>query len=457
MPQNNLDEAIYHCQTNDSGNADALALLFRDRLRYVRGVGWHVWNGNYWKPDPGECDAMQIIRQLAVRRQDAVRNHSNVMTKDMKELLAAACGLGNTSKAASCLKMAEGASPFKIELEDINNYPMLLVCPNGTVDLESMHLHPSNPSHMITNCTGVNYNPNAEAPLWKTFLEDVFTTKIGFPDYQFIKWFQKLLGYTLTDNIGERSMYLCFGEGANGKSTLLSIIDHVLGSYSSTAPFAHFLESKSELTNDTARLKGKRFISASESGPGKYMDEVKIKMMTGGDKITCRFLFKEFFSYRPTYKIFLSCNDKPRLRGTDNAIWDRMKIIPFNERFKGEDRDLKLYEKLAEESEGILAWMVDGCMDWQVSGLEDCATVREHTNVYRNEEDALGRFLNEKTKKKMGAFTTVEELWKAYSTWAKMNGENLIVSTLSLGHKMSQKGHDSTKPGNVRGYKDLEV
>ena len=456
MPYNNLDDAVYHCQTNDSGNVDALALLFKGSLRYVRGVGWHVWNGNYWKPDPGECDSMQIIRQLAIKRQEAIRNHSNIMTKEMKELLASACGLGNTSKAVTCLRMAEGAFPFKIELEDINNYPMLLVCPNGTVDVETTNLHPSDPSHMITNCTGVNFNPLAKAPLWKSFLEDIFTTKIGFPDYQFIKWLQKLLGYTLTDNVKERAMYICFGEGANGKSTLLNIITYVLGSYASNAPFAHFLESKSELTNDTARLKGKRFISASESGPGKFMNEVKIKMLAGDDIVTCRFLYNEYFSYRPTYKIFMACNDKPRLRGTDNAIWDRMKIIPFNVRFHDDERDLKLYEKLKDEAEGILSWMVEGCMQWQIEGLKDCATVKEATNVYRKEEDSFERFFTDKVRPKMGAFTTPEELWKAYNMWAKANGETEMSNTRALGQRMGKKGYHSS-PGRTRGYKDIEV
>jgi putative DNA primase/helicase len=456
MPQNNLDEAIYHCHYTDAGNADALALLFGGRLRSVHGLKWHVWNGNYWKPDT-DGYAIQLVRQLALKRQAVIRDHSNVMTKEMKENLASACGLENSVKAASCLKMAEGASTFSTSLDAINNYPMLLACPNGTVDLEVGKLYPADSSRMITNCTGVNFNPDAKSPLWKTFLEDIFITKIHTPDYQFIRWLQKVLGYTLTDNIGERSMYICFGEGANGKSTMLSIINHVLGSYAAAAPFAHFLESKNESTNDIARLKGKRFVTASESGPGKFMDEVKIKQLTGGDNVTCRFLYNEFFTYRPTYKIFLSCNDKPRLKGTDNAIWDRMKILPFNVRFKDDERDLKLYEKLVGEAEGILNWMVDGCTRWQIEGLEDCLTVKEYTNLYRTEEDALERFLKDKTKKRMGAFTTCEELWRAYNNWAKMNGENLIVSTLSLGHKMSQKGHVAKKSGNVSGYKDLEV
>ena len=456
MPYNNLDEAIYHCHYTDAGNADALALLFGDRLRFVHGLKWHVWNGSHWKPDT-DGYAIQLVRQLALKRQTVIRDHSNVMTKEMKENLASACGLENTVKAAGCLKMAEGSSTFSTSLNAINNYPMLLACPNGTVDLEIGKLYPADPSHMITNCTGVNFNPAAKSPLWKTFLEDVFVTKIGFPDYQFISWLQKVLGYTLTDNIGERSLYICFGEGANGKSTLLSIIDHVLGSYSAAAPFAHFLESKNESTNDIARLKGKRFVTASESGPGKYMDEVKIKQLTGGDYVTCRFLYNEFFTYRPTYKIFLSCNDKPRLKGTDNAIWDRMKILPFNVRFKDDERDLKLYEKLVNESEGILNWMVQGCIRWQIEGLEDCATVIEQTNVYRNEEDAFGRFFTDKVQKKMGAFTTVEELWKAYSIWARANGEPEIGSTIAIGHKMKKKGYQSMVTGKSRGYKGIEV
>lgn len=447
------DQEIFECHSTDSGNAKALSLMFGDKLRYVHNIGWHTWVGQYWRPDE-DNQVTEYAKELAKKRQMLV---VQLAKSDVKrdEMMSEAFRLENKGKVANCLKMAESAPPFSCLPDKLDQNPMLLACPNGTVDLETGKLKSANPDDLITHCTNVNYAPNTQATRWEQFLEEIFIHKPGIPDYELIDWVQKLLGYTLTGHVKERCLPVGYGEGANGKTTLINIISHVMGTYASAASFSNFLEKKFDTsTNDIAGLRGRRFVSAIETGPGKYLDEIKIKQLTGGDPISCRFLYQEYFQYYPEFKIFLACNDKPKVRGTDNAIWDRIKVIPFNARFEGDTCDKDLLSKLIAEAEGILAWMVEGCLLWQEYGLGDCDTVKLTTSTYRVEEDAFTRFFNEKvsTSANPDAFVTVQDLFIEYNNWATANGDKVIANTTRLGMEMGRKGYKSEHKSNERGY-----
>jgi len=456
-----IDSEIFNCHYTDSGNAEALALLFGDKLRYVHNIGWHVWNGQYWRPDE-DHKVTEFVKELAKERQMLVVELSARDKDDsagiIKNKMAKAFQLENKGKIANCLKMAESAPPFSTLSNELDSHPMLLSCPNGTVDLETGKLRSASPDDLITNCTSVNYVPGATAPRWEKFLDEIFILTPGMPDYELIDWVQRLLGYVLTGRVNERCLPVGYGEGANGKSTLIDTISHILGSYSGTASFTNFLERQLDgSTNDVAAMRGKRFVSAIETGPGKYLDEVKVKQLTGGDPISCRFLYHEYFQYYPTFKIFLACNDKPKIRGTDNAIWDRLKVVPFNARFVGKTQDKYLLSKLISEAEGILAWMVKGCLMWQEHGLGECDAVRLTSKSYRTDEDAFARFLQERVEHKAGAFTAVQKVFLEYGQWARANGEKELTTANRVGMEMSRRGYQSVHKNNVRGYHDIAI
>ena len=456
-----IDSQVFKCHFTDSGNAEALALMFGDKLRYVHNIGWHTWNGQYWRPDE-DHSVTEFVKKLARKRQVLVLQQSARDEDDsfgkIKDDMAKAFGLENKGKIANCLKMAESAPPFSTLSDKLDTHPMLLACPNGTVELEMGKLRSASPDDLITNCTNVNYVPGATAPRWEKFLDEIFILTPGMPDYELIEWVQRLLGYVLTGYVNERCLPVGYGEGANGKSTFIDAISYILGSYSSTASFSNFLERQLDgSTNDVAAMRGKRFVSAIETGPGKYLDEVKVKQLTGGDPISCRFLYHEYFQYYPTFKIFLACNDKPKIRGTDNAIWDRLKVVPFNARFVGKNQDKYLLSKLKAEAEGILAWMVKGCLMWQQQGLSDCDAVKLTSSSYRTDEDAFARFLQERVKDKTGAFTTAQKVFLEYGQWARANGEKELTTTNRVGMEMARRGYRSVHKNNVRGYPDIEM
>lgn len=450
-----LDKQIYECHYTDAGNAEALALLYGDQLLYVHGLGWHVWTGQYWKPD-AEDEAMQFVRKLAKKRQLLVIANQQDRGERKKEMVQA-FGLENTRSINSCLRMAQSTKPFSCLPSYLDTNPYLLACSNGTVQLDIFELREADARDLITHFTAVPYNREAKCPRWEKFLEEVLILPDGTPDYDLIEWLKKALGICMTGEVNERCCFVCHGTGANGKTTLMNVLNHVLGSYAGTTPFTHLTQNRDDTTtNDIAAMCGKRVVSAAETDQLRYLDEIKIKQLTGGDLVTCRFLYHEFFTYRPTYKIWMLCNHKPRIRGTDQAIWDRIKMIPFNARFEdGRNMDKDLLPKLLEEAEGILAWMIEGCIDWRINGFEDCQTVKNATKSYRTEEDAFMHFLYERTVPMPGFFVTAQAIWNAYNTWAVANGEKEIASTIRLGMEMSKRGYATVRKQAQRGFEGI--
>lgn len=458
-----LAKEIFNLHLTDADNAAAFSKIYGDRLRYCHGIGWHIWNGSYWEPD-GTKQVMGRVKQLSVLRQQAIcRFEKN--PDDKKDKFGKALGLEGTTGAKACLEFAQSLLPFSCVPADLDKNPLCLACPNGTLFPQWGVLAESDQKDLITKSLSVNYNENAKAPRWLSFLEQVFTDTSGKTDYELIDYIQKALGYCLTASTKERCIFVCYGEGANGKTTLLNTIDYVMGSYAGIIAFTNLEEKGGERTgHDLAGLRGARFITASESNQQTSLDEAKIKRLTGGSEpISVRFLYGKYFNYVPGYKIWLTCNHKPRIHGTDEAIWDRIKLIPFNSRFvKGaSNTDKSLQEKLKSEAEGILAWMVEGCRKWTQEGLQDCKAVKEATYSYRTEEDYFVEFLSQNVGPSTGTFTSTEEILQRHNLWASSNGYSHIPNTNRLGITMSSKGYKSVQQrvnGKLkRGYQDIRL
>ena len=202
-----------------------------------------------------------------------------------------------------------------------------------------------------------------------------------------------MIGYSLTGDTGEQCLFILYGSGANGKSTFLQAASFMCGDYSQQTPTETLLvKKKGSIPNDVARLKGARLVTASEAEEGQCLVESLIKQMTGQDTLSARFLHQEWFEFEPTHKIFLGTNHKPVIKGTDHAIWRRIKLIPFDVTIPEEERDNRLLSKLRDELPGILAWAVRGCLDWQEHGLGEPSKVKSATQDYRSEMDALAQF-----------------------------------------------------------------
>jgi putative DNA primase/helicase len=286
----------------------------------------------------------------------------------------------------------------------------------------------------MTKVAPAPYDADAKCPTWLAFL-----ARIMNGNQPLIDFLQRAVGYSLTGTTGERCLLFLYGIGANGKSTFLEVLRALLAEYAQQADFTTFLERKGDSgpRNDIARLFGARVVTSSEVGEGKRLNESLVKTLTGNDTVTARFLHAEFFEFSPQFKLWLAANHRPVIRGTDNAIWTRVRLVPFLVSIPEGERDLGLKDKLVAELPGILAWAVQGCLLWHEYGLGMPAAVQEATESYRRESDTLGAFLEDCTVAEADAATKATELYQAYKQWAEEAGEYQLTRRPSVDRSRS--------------------
>jgi putative DNA primase/helicase len=275
-----------------------------------------------------------------------------------------------------------------------------------------------------------------EPKMWLQFLEQIF---LG--DKELIHYIQKAIGYTLTGSIREQCLFLCYGEGSNGKSVFLDVISRMMGDYSMNAQVETLLERKfgtSNYTSDLARLKGARFTTTGENNEGSKINEGLVKQLTGGEKITARFLYGKEFEFYPNFKIWLATNHKPIIRGSDNGIWRRIISIPFLYKVPEGQRDKDLVFKLEQEIPQILAWAIKGGLMWQKEGLKLPSVIEKSNKDYQNEMDIIATFIDENAELLEGETTSAKELYEEYEKWAKVSNEYVMSST-RFGREISKR------------------
>jgi putative DNA primase/helicase len=275
-----------------------------------------------------------------------------------------------------------------------------------------------------------------------------FLHRIMDDNEHLIGFLQRAIGYTLTGSARERALLLLHGSGANGKSTLIETVSAMLGDHakSTRAETLMVKTYDTAIPNDIAALKGARMVSTSETEEGKRLAEALVKNLTGGDSISARFLRGEYFTFRAAFKLWLATNHKPTIRGTDRAIWDRIRLVPFNVRIPDEEQDKELPGKLLEELPGILAWAMQGCLQWQKTGLGTPAEVQAATDSYRAEMDILASFIEDRCVVADGARATSKELWGEYQSWCQETGEH-AGKQKTFGMRLEEKG---LKPGRSK-------
>jgi len=306
---------------------------------------------------------------------------------------------------------------------------------------------------LITKLAPVEYDPVAEAPRFERFIVEVFEG-----DEDLIAFVQRFAGYSLTGSAQERAFAILHGSGKNGKTTLVELLRDVLGDYARNTDTETVLRKRhTGIGNKVAALKGARFVSAAEVEKGRALAESKVKNLTGTDTVTARFLFAEPFDFRPEFKLWLSTNNKPVIYGTDDAIWDRIRLIPFDQRFTGAKADRGLPRKLRDELPSVLACMVRGCMDGQLDGLGESEKVLEATEGYRTEMDALALFIEERCIVGPHVWCEFKDLYAAYGKWCEESHEH-PESSRRFADSLTERGFPKdTGPQNVKIRKGIAL
>ncbi len=404
-----VDDPVVSSDESVWGTEDALALAFTRRYhrdwRYVAAWGrWLVWDGQRWRTED-TLAATDLIRSVC--RQTAVRaDNPKVAAK-----------LASSGTVSGVERLARSDRRHAATTDEWDADPWLLNTPGGVVDLKSGRKRPNERGDRMTKITTAT--PNGDCPQWSAFLSDVTG---GDADLQ--AYLQRMVGYCLTGVTSAHALFFLYGTGANGKSVFANVISTILGDYAATASMDTFVETRGERhPTDLAGLRGARFVTAIETEQGRRLNESKVKAITGGDKISARFMHKDFFEYTPQFKPVIVGNHKPAIRNIDEAMRRRMHMIPFTVTIPPERRDPRLTEKLLAERGGILAWAVAGCLAWQREGLNPPASVQAATEEYFEAEDALGRWLDERCVQEVNAKSLTAELFTDWKQWADGAGE----------------------------------
>jgi putative DNA primase/helicase len=390
---------------------EALALRFAERfshkLKYVALWNkWFIYTGTHWVSD----DTLQVT-DLA---RDLCREVAN---NCFREKIAVAVASKKTVTAVISLARADRRIAANSQQWDSD--PWLLNTPAGAIDLRTGTLRAHDPNDYCTKMTAVAPDSLCPTPIWSTFLK-----RVCRGDAEFISFLQRILGYALTGVTREHALFFCYGTGANGKSTLINIVVACIGDYHRTAAIETFTASKIDRhPTDLAGLRGARLVTAVETEEGRRWDEAKIKALTGGDKIAARFMRQDFFEFNPNFKLLLAGNHKPGLRSVDEAIRRRFHLLPFLAIIPPDERDDQLGEKLKAERPGILAWMIQGCLDWQRRGLEPPEVVKAATAEYLEAEDALAAWKREAGDADPNAFELSTDLYASWKIFCQETGE----------------------------------
>lgn len=391
--------------TTEDGLANAFTRRYGVDWLYCAAWGkWLVWNSVRWNVDKSLY--VNFLSRTICRAASFKANSARLKAR-----------LASSSTISAVERIARSDPRHASLVEHWDSDPWLLNTPGGVIDLHTGAKRAHQRSDRMTKvCTAV---PHGDCPNWLVFLQDVTGG-----DAELVAYLQRMVGYCLTGDISSHALFFLYGTGANGKSVFVNVIATILGDYSANAPMDTFMETRSDRhPTDLAGLRGARFVSATETEQGRRFNEAKIKAITGGDLVTARHMHQDFFTYAPHYKILIAGNHKPAIRNIDEAMRRRLHLIPFTVTVPSERRDPRLTERLLAERDGILAWAVEGCLQWQQMGLKAPASVTSATDEYFEAEDAMGRWLEERCHLGANVKALSITLFNDWKQWAEACGE----------------------------------
>lgn len=433
----------YSC--TDLGNAKRLVAQHGEDLHWC-GLWdkWLVWDGKRWIKD----DTEEVYRRAKATVLTIYEEVRNAIDETQRKALAThAVKSESEAKIKSMINLARSEPGVPVLPSELDADPWLLNVGNGTLHLESGELREHRREDLITKLIPIEFDPEAECLAWEAFLEQIMAG-----NQRLIDFLQRAVGYTLTGITSEQVMFFLHGVGANGKSTFINVVSNLMANYGCSTPTDTLMAKKNDaIPNDVARLKGARFVAAVEAEEGRRLAEVLVKQLTGGDIITARFLHQEYFEFKPTFKVWLAANHKPVIRGTDNAIWRRIRLIPFEVTIPEEDRDQKLTEKLCEELPGILYWALAGCAAWRRHSLAAPDEVKAATQGYREEMDVLAGFLDDSCVIAEYAKVSARDIYAAYISWCDDSKERPL-SQRRFGMQLTERGFTRLRGGGNRSF-----
>jgi len=415
------ETAITRFPLTEDGNAQRFIRFHGEDVRYRPGKKeWLYWDGVRWQPDDTDTvihgKARDILRRLEIESETA--QPGDEMAAYQRHIR----GTAKASGLAAILTLARKDPKVAIaesELDRRERTAYHLAVENGVIDLRTGQLLDAPQRDLlITRAIGCRFNPSARAPRWERFVSEVRGGNLDEIDF-----FHRWLGYGLIGDSSEQKMVICYGQGSNGKGKLLNTIRNAMGSYAAVTPSETFIEQRgrSGPRDDLERLEKVRMVVSSESSDGVFLDEAIIKLVTGEDAVAARPLFGKYKEYFPQFKISFFTNHKPRVRGTDHGIWRRLIFVPFTQTFPVCNQ---LDFELAQEREGILAWLVRGALAWQKHGLMIPESIQKATRDYRLEQDPIGGFLEDDCYTGEGYLTPEKPLFVAYRKWCEQNYEH---------------------------------
>jgi putative DNA primase/helicase len=433
-------------QISDLGNARRLVSRHGKRFRYLCDRRkWLYWDGRRWADDDlGE------IKRAAKETVEAIFEESLSEPDDRRrnDLRKFAIRSQSAQRLAGMIELAQSELPMPMRSTDFDRDSWSFNVLNGTLNLKTGTLRKHDPENFISKLAPVEFKPEATCPTWDAFLARIM------PSGSLRGFLRRAAGYTLTGDVTEQCILVNHGGGSNGKSTFLNALRGVFGDgeYAMHTPIDTLLAKRDAggPTNDLARLRGARFVSAVEGDQGRRLAESRVKQLTGGDPVAARYLFAEFFEYVPTYKLWLGVNHKPRIGGTDFAIWRRIRLVPFTTTIPENERDPRMLEKLLEERSGILNWCVAGALDWQAKGLAAPEEVKRATEEYRTEEDTLAPFFEECCKEDADAWTPFGNIYHAYAEWVRRVGDEKPWSMRAFAAALDDRGFECDRKKKTR-------
>lgn len=448
--ENRVDKArqIAKCNLTDLGNAERLVARYKEYIRYCHPwQKWLVWDGRHW-----ELDVTAKVYRYGI---DCIRHiYAEAGAEDekgqRKSIGDHAVKSESEARIRAMLSLAEKLEGIPIRPEELDRDRMLLNVVNGTIDLKACELRSYARDDLITKLAPVKYNKDAVCPKWLDYLNKIMLGNKGL-----IQFLQRVAGYCLTGMVSEQKLFFLFGSGANGKTTLLRVLQGILGDYAIKAASEILIAKPFDgHTTSITDLRGARLAITVEVQEGKYLAEAMVKELTGGDSITARRMREDNMTFEPTHKIILAANHKPIVHETTIAIWRRIDLIPFNYMFQEAERIKDYHEILLnEEKEGILSWALEGCREWQQVGLAEPPEVIAATREYRNEMDILGEFIEECCAIGQNEEVLNKNLRKTYVQWCEDNGEK-AVSEKAFSQRLQEKGFirkDKIQIGSDRG------
>lgn len=431
-------------RASDLGNAERLIARHGHELRFAPGIGWLAWDGSRWARDA----TGEVTRRMGETIRSLYVEADLLQDEDRRKLIRFALVSERESRLRGAIALAESIAGVVVMPDELDADPTVFNILNGSIDLKTGELRAHNRADLITRVAPIEFDPDAECPHWLGFLERIFDG-----DRALIDFVQRAVGYSLTGTTSEQVLLILHGSGANGKTTLIETLRALFGDYGTQTPASTFLERRGDgIPNDLARLRGARLVSGAETPEGRRLDEVLIKRLTGGDTITARYLHKEYFEYRPAFTPWVATNHRPVVKGTDDALWRRLRLVPFGVTIPEGERDHRLVDKLAEELPGILAWAVAGCLAWQRDGLNAPPAVLAATSSYRAESDVFVDFLEERCLVGEGLQVPKKELYTAYTDWCDSSGipKGERLSRTTFGRSLADRGFKDGRTKSAR-------